>query len=163
VRAALAACALALVMVLMGCVPDDGVLEVRVSAPEDAERPLVQTVLVDGAGAVIGTDAPAPERTDQSLSFHLVHAPDGEVYALELHDPGQRRCVGIWRPDFRPSVELRDWTGEVRAGWFRSPCQGEVYDLDGRCVHGPCPGGDMRRHAVSVDDDRVTVRIVQNR
>jgi nitrite reductase/ring-hydroxylating ferredoxin subunit len=67
-------------------------------------------------------------------SYWLVRQPDDMILALSGKDSG-RGCTLPWRETFSFTDP---GTGEVRKGWFRSPCGGDTYDLDGACVFGPC-------------------------
>lgn len=80
------------------------------------------------------------------LVFHVVRLVDGEFLALYPFDP-HRGCPVAWRPDF-------EWEG--RTGWFRNPCHGEIYFIDGTRAFGPSPR-DLDRFPVAVVDGRVIV------
>lgn len=72
------------------------------------------------------------------------------MLALYQKDP-RLGCTVPWRPDF-------EFLG--RKGWFRNPCHGQTYDLDGNCVFGPCIRG-LDRFPVRVKDGRVQVNVEQ--
>ncbi len=80
--------------------------------------------------------------------FWLVKLESDEVLALYQRDP-HRGCTVPWRPDFR-------FMG--RTGWFRNPCYGETYDIQGRCVSGPCIRG-LDRFEVRIEGGRVRVNV----
>jgi nitrite reductase/ring-hydroxylating ferredoxin subunit len=84
--------------------------------------------------------------------FWLVRQPDDTFLALYAKDPN-RGCTVPWRPTF----SFRDpRSGESRTGWFRNPCHGQTYDLQGRCVFGPCVRG-LDRYPVEVRGSSVWV------
>jgi nitrite reductase/ring-hydroxylating ferredoxin subunit len=60
----------------------------------------------------------------------LVKLDSGQVLALSYKDP--RGCTVPWRPDF---------TFEDVKGWFRDPCLGSTYDLNGHKAFGPSSRG----------------------
>jgi len=78
--------------------------------------------------------------------FWLVKRENGEVLALAMKDP-YLGCSVVWRPDY-------EFEG-VR-GWFRNPCQGQTYDLDGYCRYGPCVRG-LDRYPATVQSGQVIV------
>jgi len=80
--------------------------------------------------------------------FWLVKLETGEILALSQTDPHEG-CTVPWRPDF-------EFAG--RKGWFRNPCHGETYDLDGTCVFGPCLRG-LDRFEVRTRAGRVQVNV----
>lgn len=84
--------------------------------------------------------------TNVVLVFHLVRLGGGEFLALYPIDP-HRGCPVSWRPDF-------EWEG--RTGWFRNPCHGELYFIDGMRAFGPSPR-DLDRSPIAVVDGRVIV------
>lgn len=59
-------------------------------------------------------------------ALHVVHLADGELLVISGRDP--MGCAIPWRPSF-------DFDG--RQGWFRDPCRGSTYDVQGRRVAGP--------------------------
>lgn len=61
--------------------------------------------------------------------FHLVRLDDGTFVALSWRDP-HSGCTVPWRSNF-------NYAG--RRGWFRDPCRGSTYRMDGRRVFGPSP------------------------
>ncbi len=85
--------------------------------------------------------------------FWLVRLSQTEVIALYWKDP-ELGCTVPWREHFR-FTDPR--TGESREGWFRNPCHGQTYDLDGRCVYGPCIRGLDRRPVTVTNDGGITV------
>jgi nitrite reductase/ring-hydroxylating ferredoxin subunit len=60
--------------------------------------------------------------------LYVVKMPSGDFVALSQTDP-QDTCTVPWRSDF----QFMD-----HKGWFRNPCHGQTYDLNGHCVSGPC-------------------------
>lgn len=101
--------------------------------------------------------APGSVTTFRESEFHLVRLENGEFLALDMLDPHDKLlveedladspCHVPWRPDFA-------FLGKT--GWFRNPCHGETYDMEGNCVSGPCPRG-LDRYAVTVKDGQVAV------
>ena len=79
-------------------------------------------------------------------NVYLVRLENDEVLALWRRDP-HLGCTVPWRPAF-------EFMG--RKGWFRNPCFGETYDLEGHCVAGSCLRG-LDRFPVMIRDDRVQV------
>ncbi len=73
--------------------------------------------------------------------YWLVRLSEHEVIALYQQDPF-RGCTVPWRPNFSFTDPK---TGESRQGWFRNPCSGSTYALDGHCVFGPCIRGLDKR------------------
>ncbi len=67
--------------------------------------------------------------------FWLVRQPDDSFVAFSARDP-HSTCTVPWRPDF-VFEDTRD--GVKKAGWFRDPCHGSTYDLNGAKVFGPSP------------------------
>lgn len=65
-------------------------------------------------------------------SFWLVKGEDGSFSALIDREP--RGCRLPWREDFE-FPDTRD--GITKAGWFRDPCRGSTYDVNGIRVFGP--------------------------
>lgn len=92
--------------------------------------------------------APSRELLGVHFVVHLVRLADGDFRALYPTDP-HRGCPVAWRPDF-------EWEG--RTGWFRNPCHGELYFIDGTRAFGPSPR-DLDRFPVAVVDGRVIVTI----
>jgi nitrite reductase/ring-hydroxylating ferredoxin subunit len=76
----------------------------------------------------------------------LVKLDSGEVLALSHKDP-RRGCTVPWRPDFVFSGIK---------GWFRDPCYGSTYDLNGHKVFGPSPRG-LDQYQVQVNGGEVAV------
>lgn len=97
------------------------------------------------AGAVgdFPINQPAPFSEE---GFFLVRRGEGEFLALYTLDP-ESGCTVPWRPEF----EFRGWKG-----WFRDPCHGGTYDLDGRCFAGPCLRG-LDRYPTLIREGRVLV------
>jgi cytochrome b6-f complex iron-sulfur subunit len=70
-----------------------------------------------------------------SGKFWLVKQADGSFIALYWKDP-HLGCTVPWRPDFE-FPDPRD--GVLKKGWFRDPCYGATYDVNGVRVFGPSP------------------------
>ncbi len=103
----------------------------------------VRLFYVDDAGSVIAGGWPPAPSDRPARSFYLVEN-HGEVHALEAADPSGTRCFVIWRADLQASERFPGIADGDRKGWFKGPCQGELYDLDGACVAGVCRAGDLR-------------------
>ncbi|HXH22615.1 MAG TPA: Rieske (2Fe-2S) protein [Dehalococcoidia bacterium] len=72
---------------------------------------------------------------------------DGERFiALSWRDPHQG-CTVPWRPEF-------EFLGT--RGWFRNPCHGQTYDLEGYCRFGTCERG-LDRFAVRTVQGKVLI------
>ena len=84
--------------------------------------------------------------------YWLMRQPDDSFLALLARDSG-RGCSLPWRPTFNYTDPA---TGQDRRGWFRSPCGGDTYDLDGTCVFGPC-ARNLDRYRVEVSGPDVFV------
>lgn len=80
--------------------------------------------------------------------FWLVKLESGEVLALSRRDP-RSGCTIPWRPDF-------EFGG--REGWFRDPCHGSTYSIDGTRTFGPSPRS-MDRYRVDIRDGWVFVDV----
>ncbi len=78
--------------------------------------------------------------------FHLVRLSDETFLALSWADP-HSHCTVTWRPDFAFGNS---------AGWFRDPCHGSTYRLDGTRVFGPSSRG-LDRYPVEIISGNVTV------
>jgi len=91
--------------------------------------------------------------------FWLVRLSRDEVIALYWKDP-KLGCTVPWREHYR-FTDPR--TGEAREGWFRNPCHGQTYDLDGRCVYGPCIRGLDRRPVTVTNSGGISVNIADRR
>lgn len=78
--------------------------------------------------------------------FWLVRLESGQFLAFDHRDPADG-CIVPWR------LQLFLLGKE---GWFRNPCHGQTYDIEGNCVAGPCLRG-LDRFSVSVRNDRVIV------
>jgi nitrite reductase/ring-hydroxylating ferredoxin subunit len=89
--------------------------------------------------------------------FWLVKQEDGSFLALHAKSPAYHNCTVPWLPNFRfPNPE----TGEYTPGWFRDPCSGATWDVNGKRVFGPSPR-DLDRFPVEVKDGRVFVSAVE--
>lgn len=75
----------------------------------------------------------------EGIVVHLVRLKDGTFLALSGESPHLGEVV-LWLPEFT-------WEGET--GWFREPCHGDTYAMDGARVFGPAPRG-LDRFAVRV-------------
>ncbi|HWO74094.1 MAG TPA: hypothetical protein VNN21_11115 [Dehalococcoidia bacterium] len=91
---------------------------------------------------------------DERNKFWLVKMPDGSFLALQAFDTN-RGCTLPWRPTFS-FTDPRN--GVTKQGWFRSPCGGDTYDIEGVCVAGPCRS-DLNRYPVEIVGDWVRVRV----
>lgn len=80
--------------------------------------------------------------------FWLVRLPSESVIALYSIDP-ESSCPVTWRPDL-------EFMGA--RGWFRDPCHGSTYDLEGKCLSGPCIRG-MDRVGVLMQRSEVLVKV----
>lgn len=66
--------------------------------------------------------------------FWLVKKEDGSFIALYWKAPTLRGCTVPWRDQFSfPDPK----TGERTRGWFRDPCSGATWDVNGVAVFGP--------------------------
>ncbi|HET9475865.1 MAG TPA: hypothetical protein VFP63_00080 [Dehalococcoidia bacterium] len=80
--------------------------------------------------------------------FWLVKLQSGEILALYQRDP-RNGCTIPWRPDF-------DFGG--KRGWFRDPCHGSTYDIDGTRAFGPSPRS-MDRYRVDIRGGQIFVDV----
>ena len=78
----------------------------------------------------------------------LVKLNTGEIIALSTKST-YRDCTVPWRPDF----EFQGVTG-----WFRDPCSGTTWDLNGHKAFGPAPRG-LDQYEVRVVNKQVQVRV----
>lgn len=85
---------------------------------------------------------------EATVRINIARLADGTVLAFVGRDP-RNGCTLPWRPTFR---------FEQREGWFRDPCHGSTYDVEGRRVFGPS-SRDLDRFPVRVDGGRVLVNI----
>jgi hypothetical protein len=82
----------------------------------------------------------------------LVKLDSGDVIALShvsTRVTSLAGCTVPWRPDFV--------FADVK-GWFRDPCSGTTYDLNGFKVFGPAPRG-LDQYEVQVKGGEVAVRV----
>lgn len=91
--------------------------------------------------------------------FWLVRKPDGSFIALYWKATAFRGCTVPWRenlsfPDPR--------TGDTTLGWFRDPCSGSTWDVDGVRVFGPAVR-DMDQFPVEVVGDKIYVRATEDK
>ncbi len=84
--------------------------------------------------------------TIEDGNFHLVRLSQEKFIALSSVDP-HSACTVPWRPQFL-------FAG--RRGWFRDPCHGSTYSVDGVREFGPAQR-DIDRLPVSIVDGRVVV------
>jgi Rieske Fe-S protein len=82
----------------------------------------------------------------EEQKFWLVRLESGEFIALSQKDPW-RGCTIPWRSDFV--------FGGTK-GWFRDPCVGSTYDIEGHRVFGPRPR-DMDRYPIAIKGKNVVV------
>jgi Rieske Fe-S protein len=85
------------------------------------------------AGNIYDFEVGQPVRFTQG-KFWLVKQVDGSFIALYWKATDFRGCTVPWRPDFEwpdPS------TGQSTIGWFRDPCSGSTWDVNGLRVFGP--------------------------
>lgn len=101
------------------------------------------------AGTVDALTVNEPARNVEGR-FWLVKLQTGEIVALSQRNPHPLRpCTIPWRPDF-------EFAG--RKGWFRDPCLGSTFDIDGKIMFGPAPRS-MDRYRVDIRDGEVFVDI----
>jgi Rieske Fe-S protein len=77
----------------------------------------------------------------------LVRLDETRVIALIGVDTA-RGCTVPWRPST---------TFDGQTGWFRDPCTGSVYDIEGNCYYGPCPRG-LDRYPVEMRGQRINIQ-----
>ena len=78
--------------------------------------------------------------------FWLVKLESGEILALSQRST-HLGCTVPWRSDFK---------FQGRVGWFRDPCSGSTWDLEGKLAFGPAFRG-LDRHPVHVEYGRILV------
>jgi Rieske Fe-S protein len=78
--------------------------------------------------------------------FHLVKREDGSFAALYWKSP-HRGCTVPWREAF-------DFMGQ--RGWFRDPCYGSTWSVNGERVFGPS-ARDMDQFPVEIVGDKVYI------
>ena len=101
------------------------------------------------AGTVDALNVNQPVRIVEGRLW-LVKLESGEIVALSQRDTHPLQpCTIPWRPEF-------EFHG--RDGWFRSPCSGSTWDIDGRIMFGPSPRS-MDRYRVDIRDGEVFVDI----
>lgn len=87
------------------------------------------------------------EPGEHVVRLNVVRYEDGSLAVFSAVDP-RSACTLPWRAEF---------AYDGRTGWFRDPCHGSTYDLQGRRVFGPSPR-DMDRYRFSTGPDgRVVV------
>jgi Rieske Fe-S protein len=101
------------------------------------------------AGTVDALTVNEPVRNTQGR-FWLVTLESGEIRAFSERST-HLGCIVPWRPDF----EFGD-----RRGFFRDPCSGSTWNIDGTLVFGPAPR-DLDRFPVRVRDGRLQVNTRQ--
>ena len=90
------------------------------------------------------------DRAGRTHGVWVVLRADGQAQAFFSRD-SHSGCTVPWRADF---------VFEGRAGWFRDPCTGSTYTLEGEKVFGPAPRG-LDRHPASVEEAQVVVDLEQ--
>lgn len=106
-------------------------------------RPVPPVLL--NAGLVDDLQVNEPVRNLEG-SFWLVKLESGEILALSQRST-HLGCTVPWRSDF-------EFQG--RKGWFRDPCSGATWDLDGTLVFGPAFRG-LDRYPLRIEDGRILV------
>ena len=99
------------------------------------------------AGTVDALTVNEPVRNIEGR-FFLVKLESGEIVALSRRST-HRGCTVPWRPEF-------EFQG--RKGWFRDPCSGSTWDIDGQIMFGPALRS-MDRFRIDIRDGRVFVDI----
>lgn len=84
--------------------------------------------------------------------FYLVRLEDGTFIALSWVD-SHSDCTIPWRQAF---VLQDPQTRRTQVGWFRDPCHGSTYRMNGERVLGPAPR-DMDQYPVQLVGNRVEV------
>jgi cytochrome b6-f complex iron-sulfur subunit len=97
------------------------------------------------AGAVEDLPVNEPTRILEGR-FWLVKLESGEVLALSQRST-HLGCTVPWRSEF-------EFQG--RKGWFRDPCSGATWDIDGTLVFGPAFRG-LDRHPLRIEYGRILV------
>ena len=95
----------------------------------------------------LGPEVPVNCRLGGTL-IHVVRLEDGTFLALWGRSPHLGQVLP-WRPEF---------IFDGRPGWFRDPCQGSTFEMDGTRFYGPSPR-DMDRFRLWIEDGRVHVDI----
>lgn len=91
------------------------------------------------------------DTTGRTFGAWVVLQEDGTANAFYSRDP-RSSCYLPWRSDF---------VFEGTAGWFRDPCDGSTYTIEGSAVFGPAPRGidqfdaEVSASTVTVDLERV--------
>ncbi len=128
--------------------------ELDVGAVEDFAPGTVTSIApTEDDGSPVTARLPAVLMNPQSqgeaiVRINIARLADGTVLAFVGRDP-RNGCALPWRPLFR---------FEQREGWFRDPCHGSTYDIEGRRVFGPS-FRDLDQFPVRVDGGRVRVNI----
>lgn len=100
--------------------------------------------------AGLADDLPANEPVrNKEGRFWLVKLESGEILALSQRST-HLGCTVPWRPDFK---------FQGRVGWFRDPCSGSTWDLEGKLVFGPAFRG-LDRHPLRIEYGRILVDTV---
>ena len=89
--------------------------------------------------------------------FWLVRQPDDSFIALSARSPF-RGCTVPWRPTFNFTDPT---TGKSSDGWFRDPCHGATFDINGTHVFGPTPR-DMDQYPVEIVSSLVIVHAAED-
>jgi hypothetical protein len=98
--------------------------------------------------------ASAPADAEYLARFWLVYIP-GEDRFLALNYKDPRGCTIPWRPDFSFTDPRTDVASK---GWFRDPCGGSTYDIEGHRVFGPSPR-DLDQYPVVIAGNNVIVKV----
>jgi Rieske Fe-S protein len=99
------------------------------------------------AGLLSDLQAGVPKHFEEG--FYVVQLDQGGIRALsdvDVHAVQVRWPTNCFRIEWRDSMHF-----DGRDGWFRGPCSGSTFDLDGTRVSGPAPD-DMRNYDMSVED-----------
>ncbi len=113
----------------------------------DTGSPAARTFAGTTSEFEVGQPVPFPEG-----KFWLVKQEDGSFVALYWKST-HRGCTVPWRESF-VFVDPRD--GQSKRGWFRDPCSGSTWDVNGVRVFGPAPR-NLDRFPVDVVRDKVYV------
>ncbi len=107
--------------------------------PQSAQPPLLDAGLVDEL------QVNEPVRNTDGR-FWLVKLESGEILALSQRST-HLGCTVPWRSEF-------EFQG--RKGWFRDPCSGATWDIDGTLVFGPAFRG-LDRYPLRIEYGRILV------
>lgn len=105
------------------------------------------------AGSVDEFDVAQPVQFTEG-KFWLVKQEGGSFIALYWKASAYRGCTVPWRKDFSfPDPR----TGHDTRGWFRDPCSGSTWDVNGVRVFGPAPR-NMDQFPIEIVGDKIYVR-----